>query len=143
VISLRLPALRDRPEDLEDLALGFLRRYAASYHLPATSLAPETLARMRAYPWPGNVRELQNVIERAVILCPQAVVTPEHLSLGTAAAADMGAPAPAVGDPVTLDILERRHIEAVVANSETLEAAARTLGIDGSTLYRKRKAYGL
>ncbi len=143
VISLRLPALRDRPEDLEDLAMGFLHRYAASYHLPATRLSPESLARMRAYPWPGNVRELQNVIERAVILCPQAEITPDHLSLGTVAAADTGAAAPAVGDAVTLEILERRHIEAVVANSETLEAAARTLGIDGSTLYRKRKAYGL
>jgi NtrC-family two-component system response regulator AlgB len=49
----------------------------------------------------------------------------------------------AVGAPVSLEILERRHIEAVMANSETLEAAARTLGIDGSTLYRKRKSYGL
>jgi transcriptional regulator with PAS, ATPase and Fis domain len=50
---------------------------------------------------------------------------------------------PAVGAPVTLDHLQRRHIEAVLAGSQTLDAAARTLGIDSSTLYRKRKAYGL
>lgn len=52
-------------------------------------------------------------------------------------------PEPVVGAPVTLDLLERRHIEAVLAGCPTLDAAARTLGIDSSTLYRKRKAYGL
>jgi NtrC-family two-component system response regulator AlgB len=142
VIALTLPALRDRPEDLEDLATGFVKRFAASYHLPATRLSPQALARMQAYGWPGNVRELQNVIERAVILCPDEVIDGSHLSLGTGLAADASPPV-AVGAPVTLELLERRHIEAVMANCETLEAAARTLGIDGSTLYRKRKSYGL
>ncbi|MFY2763184.1 sigma-54-dependent transcriptional regulator [Arenimonas sp. MALMAid1274] len=148
VISLTLPALRDRLEDLEDLALGFIRKYATSYHLPANRIAPEALARMRAYRWPGNVRELQNVIERAVILCTDEVITSAHLALGAPGAtgavgtADAGPPAVA-GAPITLDVLERRHIEAILASSDTLDAAARTLGIDGSTLYRKRKSYGL
>ena len=99
------------------------------------------MARLRAYAWPGNVRELQNVIERAVILSEGDVVGDEHLSLGAAAGEDPALPA--VGAPVSLELLERRHIEAVLAGSHTLDAAARTLGIDSSTLYRKRKAYGL
>ncbi|GGA83738.1 alginate biosynthesis transcriptional regulatory protein AlgB [Arenimonas soli] len=143
VISLVLPPLRDRREDLAALANGFVRRYANSYHLPARHLSEQALLRMQAYAWPGNVRELQNVIERAVILCTGEQIGPEHLALG-------GEPAPAgagsgvgVGAPVSLETLERAHIEAVMAHAETLEAAARTLGIDGSTLYRKRKAYGL
>ena len=143
VISLVLPPLRERLEDLEDLAMGFVARYARRYHLPAAGLAPSALARMRAYGWPGNVRELQNVIERAVILCPGERIEVEHLSLSSAPAAAEGAAVVVPGAPVTLDELERRHIEAVLAESETLDAAARTLGIDSSTLYRKRKAYGL
>jgi len=142
VIALTLPALRERPEDIEDLAAGFVKRFATSYHLPATTLSPQALARMQAYAWPGNVRELQNVIERAVILCPEEAIGASHLSLGTGTAPEASPPV-AVGAPVTLEILERRHIEAVMASSDTLEAAARTLGIDGSTLYRKRKSYGL
>ena len=144
VISLTLPALRDRPEDLEDLALGFISRYARSYHLPAARLSREALARLRAYRWPGNVRELQNVIERAVILCTDEVITPDQLALGASGATSAEtAPAAVAGAPITIDLLERRHIEAVVASSETLDAAAKTLGIDGSTLYRKRKSYGI
>ncbi len=148
VIALTLPPLRERPEDIEALANGFVQRYARSYHLPAKRLSDAALARMQAYAWPGNVRELQNVIERAVILCADEVVGDEHLSLGAPSASaerpTNGAHAPIlVGAPVSLDTLERRHIEAVLAGSNTLDAAARTLGIDSSTLYRKRKAYGL
>jgi len=147
VIAITLPPLRERREDIEELATGFLRRYARSYHLPAARLAPSALARMRAYPWPGNVRELQNVIERAVILSSGEVVGEEHLALGAPAAAGNGHGGDAVpavaGAAMTLDMLERRHIEAILAGSATLDAAARTLGIDSSTLYRKRKAYGL
>lgn len=145
VISLVLPPLRDRPEDLPALANGFVRRFAGSYHLPASRLTDKALARMRAYPWPGNVRELQNVIERAVILCGGEEIGPEHLALGgeAAAAGAAGGQAICVGAPVSIEALERAHIEAVIASSDTLDAAARTLGIDGSTLYRKRKAYGL
>ena len=143
VISLVLPPLRDRREDLAGLANGFVRRYAESYHLPARRLSDKALARMQAYAWPGNVRELQNVIERAVILCTREEIGPEHLALGGEPAAAGSAGGVAVGAPISIETLERAHIEAVMARADTLEAAARTLGIDGSTLYRKRKAYGL
>jgi NtrC-family two-component system response regulator AlgB len=133
VITVTLPPLRDRPEDIEDLARGFVERYALSYRLPARGFLPAALTLMKQYRWPGNIREMQNVIERAVILCPNA---------------EIGQPADtsavvAPGAPFSLEELERLHIQSVLAKSDTLEAAAKTLGIDSSTLYRKRKAYGI
>ena len=137
VIALTLPPLRQRPEDLENLALGFLQSFARRHGRPARKLSAAALARLRAYAWPGNVRELQNVIERAVILGNDATVSPAQLLLEPVAI-------PAIVDAsATLEDVERRHMAAVLAASENLEAAARTLGVDASTLYRKRKLYGL
>ena len=103
-------------------------------------LSAAALSLMADYRWPGNVRELQNVIERAVILCPQAQVGPEYLAISRPVSAS---PAVVPGAPYSLEELERMHIQSVLATCQTLEAAARTLGIDSSTLYRKRKAYGV
>jgi two-component system, NtrC family, response regulator AlgB len=138
VITITLPPLRERPEDLEDLANGFVRRYAADYSLPARRLAPSALSQLRGYAWPGNVRELQNMMERAVILCRGEEIGPELLALSASARHDAQP-----GMPMSLDDLERLHIERILASSESLDAAARTLGIDASTLYRKRKLFGL
>ncbi|MFC4729186.1 sigma-54-dependent transcriptional regulator [Coralloluteibacterium thermophilus] len=139
-ISLSLPPLAERAEDIEPLATHFLRRYAAAYRRPARSFGNAALRRLQAYAWPGNVRELQNVVERAVILCGDERIAPQHLAL----APEPGPVAqPEVSPPMTLAALERRHIRAVLARAPTLDAAARELGIDTSTLYRKRKAYGL
>ncbi|MFY2763943.1 sigma-54-dependent transcriptional regulator [Arenimonas sp. MALMAid1274] len=137
VVALTLPPLRERPEDLEPLALDFLQRFARRHGRPARRLQPAALAKIRGYAWPGNVRELQNVIERAVILGNEASIGPSQLLLEPVAAPveyDTGA---------TLEDVERRHMAAVLAASDTLDAAARTLGVDLSTLYRKRKLYGL
>lgn len=140
VITVTLPPLRARPEDIEDLAQGFVEGYAASYRLPARGLSAPALTLMKQYRWPGNVRELQNIIERAVILCPNAQIGPEFLAISRPIGA---ASAVVPGAPFSLEELERLHIESVVSRCDTLEAAARTLGIDSSTLYRKRKAYGV
>jgi NtrC-family two-component system response regulator AlgB len=140
VITVSLPPLRQRIEDIADLAQGFIERYAASYRLPSRALSAPALALMQAYRWPGNIREMQNVIERAVILCPNERIGPEFLAISRAEPATAAA---VPGAPFSLEELERLHIECVLARSETLEAAARTLGIDSSTLYRKRKSYGI
>ena len=140
VVTITLPPLRDRQEDIEPLAQGFLERYASRYGMPARGLSAAALSLMADYRWPGNVRELQNVVERAVILCPDAQVGPEVLAISRPVSA---APAVVPGAPYSLEELERMHIQSVLAKCQTLEAAARTLGIDSSTLYRKRKAYGV
>lgn len=140
VFTITLPPLRERPEDLEELANSFIRRYAASYGMPAGQLTPAALSQMQMYAWPGNVRELQNMMERAVILSRSQEIDAELLvfprSIKKASDAVPGA-------AMSLETLERLHIERILASSENLDAAAKTLGIDSSTLYRKRKAYKL
>jgi DNA-binding NtrC family response regulator len=99
-------------------------------------------AAVEAMPRQGEPAPDPGVVVVTVILSGGEVADDAPPSPGTPALAD-GPPLPAIGAPVTLDALERCHIEAVLAGSQTLDAAARTLGIDSSTLYRKRKAYGL
>jgi two-component system, NtrC family, response regulator AlgB len=144
VVAITLPPLRERREDVLPMARRFLQRFAADYGCPARRFADSAEQQLQAYHWPGNVRELQNVVERAVILCPQERIEPAQLSL---AGGNAGVAAPAggaaAGGEITLEALERQHIEAVLARAETLDQAATILGIDASTLYRKRKAYGL
>ncbi|WP_161864114.1 MULTISPECIES: sigma-54-dependent response regulator transcription factor AlgB [Pseudomonas] len=141
VITLKLPALRERHEDVMSLAERFLARFVSDYGRPACAFSPEAAAALQAYHWPGNIRELRNVIERASIICQQETVEIAHLGLGG------GGEAPSstvrVGAPMSLEELEKAHIAAVLASSSTLDMAARTLGIDTSTLYRKRKQYNL
>jgi NtrC-family two-component system response regulator AlgB len=108
--------------------------------LPARGLSAPALMLMQQYRWPGNVREMQNVIERAVILCPNVEIGPEVLAISRSADATATV---VPGAPFSLEELERLHIQSILAASDTLEAAAKTLGIDSSTLYRKRKAYGV
>ncbi len=141
VITLKLPPLRERHEDVLSLAERFLARFVSDYGRPACGFSPEAVAALQAYHWPGNIRELRNVIERASIICQQETVEIVHLGLGGSAEAPSGAAR--VGAPMSLEELEKAHIAAVLASSNTLDMAAKTLGIDASTLYRKRKQYNL
>jgi NtrC-family two-component system response regulator AlgB len=137
VIEVALPPLRQRRKDVLPLArhlLGFFARQAGK---SVTGFTAEAESALAAYAWPGNVRELRNAVERGVILTRDAVVGLEHLPGQLTAAA--GATHVEVGGPVTLDELEAEHIRRVVATAPSLDEAARVLGIDPSTLYRKRK----
>jgi NtrC-family two-component system response regulator AlgB len=136
VIEVPVPPLRERHEDISRLAREFLRFFGAGKR--PLELTSEAEAALLAYPWPGNVRELRNVIERAVILSPGSVLGREALPQRIAAQAHGG---PRLGGEHTLEQIEREHIERVLARAGTAEAAARTLGIDVSTLWRKRKKY--
>lgn len=140
VITLRVPALRERHEDIRQLAEACLLELSASYRRPARRFSNPALQSIATYNWPGNIRELRNVIERAVILAPGEFVEPTHLSIANSSA-DPAKELPRVGGQVTLEALQRAHVQAVLANSATLEQAAQTLGIDVSTLYRKRRQY--
>ncbi|MBO3275959.1 sigma-54-dependent response regulator transcription factor AlgB [Pseudomonas schmalbachii] len=139
VIVLNLPPLRERSEDILGLAERFLARFVKEYGRPARGFSEEARNTLRQYGWPGNVRELRNVIERASIICNQEIIDSEHLGLQE----QDGNNAPRIGEPLSLEELERAHISAVMATSATLDQAAKILGIDTSTLYRKRKQYNL
>ncbi|UXI68305.1 sigma-54-dependent transcriptional regulator [Tahibacter amnicola] len=144
VISLTVPALRERPEDVMPLARNLLTSLVARYRRPARRFSDSATNAMMTYSWPGNVRELANAIERAVILCAGEEISYEHLPFAAAGmTASIASATPRAGDPVTIEQLERAHIEAILGATPTLDIAAKTLGIDASTLYRKRKAYGL
>jgi NtrC-family two-component system response regulator AlgB len=138
VIEVAVPALRERPEDILRMARGFLAFFARAAGRRPLELSPEAESALLAHDWPGNVRELRNAMERAAILWPAQVLTPEGLPERIAARA---AHRPLLGGDVTLDDIEREHILQVIGRAPTLEDAARILGIDASTLWRKRKKY--
>ena len=93
---------------------------------------------MRWYPWPGNVRELRNAIERAVILSAGQVLAPEAFPERIVQHAKE---VPLVGGDFSLEAVEREHILRVLARTRTQEEAAQILGVDASTLWRKRRKY--
>jgi NtrC-family two-component system response regulator AlgB len=136
VFDVTLPTLRQRKKDILPLAsflLGFFAREAGKLISGFTSKAEEALSK---YSWPGNVRELRNAVERGVILTRGPVVGLEHLPGQVAGSAGHRVE---VGDAVKLEDLEAEHIRRVMASTTSLDEAARILGIDPSTLYRKRK----
>ncbi len=139
VITLTVPSLRERKDDLLPLArhyLSFFERRQGRRHL---TFSPACEAAITAHAWPGNLRELRNAVERAVILCPASVIEAPDLGL----APPRSTSTVELGADVSLEVLEREHIARVVARAGSYEAAARILGIDVTTLQRKRKRYGL
>jgi DNA-binding NtrC family response regulator len=144
VISLVLPNLRERKEDIPLLAEHFLKQRASLAGEEAKKLSTRAQSVLQDYHWPGNVRELENVIERAVVLTPGSTVKaesfPERLTESP--------PEPLIQDRPTanpaLDTIERAYIEHVLrAEGGNKTRAAEVLGIDPSTLYRKIKRYDL
>ena len=137
VISLTVPPLRERPEDIIPLAMDFLAYFCRTNHKSITGFTEESIEAIGTYSWPGNVRELRNAIERAVILGNGEQISKSDLP-------DSIAPAfstPAIGDRVPLSAIEELHIRRVLARTSSLQEAADVLGIDQATLWRRRKAY--
>jgi len=138
VIEAVVPPLRERAEDILPLAHRFLEFFARSAGRGAPALASEVEARLLAYAWPGNIRELRNAMERAVILWPSPVIElaalPERIAGQTPSGSQLG------GDS-SLEAIEREHILRVIARTASLDEAAQVLGVDSSTLWRKRKKY--
>ena len=140
VIEITLPPLRQRRQDILPMAEHLLRFFARQSGKSVTGFTQEAQSALARYAWPGNLRELRNAVERGVILTSSALVGLADLP------APVGPPARAgveVGAAVTLDELEAEHIRQVLASAGTIEEAASLLGIDPSTLYRKRTRYGL
>jgi len=136
VVEVRMPALRERREDLPDLARSLLARIGQGQDL---SFSPQALEVLSDRDWPGNLRELGNAIERAAVLCEGNVLGPE--AFGSSAQAE--SPSGKAGDRMPIEQLEELHIRRVLAATRTLDEAATVLGIDAATLWRKRKRYGI
>ena len=141
VVTLQLPPLRDRRDDIPLLAQQFVRRAAQAMGKKVTAIAPPAMQKLCAYDYPGNVRELENIIERGVALAGGTMLAEEDLppGLGTPAghAAGRGS-----NEVRTLDAVERNHILDVLAGVGGNRAlAARLLGIDRVSLWRKLRRY--
>jgi two-component system, NtrC family, response regulator AlgB len=136
--EVELPPLRRRRSDILPLAERLLRFYARQTGKTAVFVQAAQAA-LIGYDWPGNIRELRTVVERAALLAAGGEIGVAHLSpaIGATTATRFVA-----GGPVTLEALEAEHIRRVLAVTPSLPEAAAALGIDQSTLYRKRKRYG-
>jgi NtrC-family two-component system response regulator AlgB len=141
VIEVVLPPLRQRPVDIRPLADHLLGFFAPQSGKLLSGFTEEARAALAHYPWPGNIRELRNAVERGVIMTSGPLVGLADLPT------QVGSPPLSktieVGGAVTLEHLEAEHIRRILTSTATMEAAAVVLGIDPSTLYRKRKRYGI
>lgn len=148
VISVEMPPLRSRPEDVVRFADHYLRHFAEQCGRKLAGFTEEAAECIRFYSWPGNLRELRNVIERAVILAQGERVAAADLPAEIRAARNptgeaLNGAAFEAGALITLDKLEEIHIRRVLERASSLVQAADILGIDQATLYRKRKKLGM
>jgi hypothetical protein len=145
-IPLRMPPLRERPEDVPILARQLLEGFAGDVGRRGVRLSSEAERALAAYAWPGNVRELRNVLERALLLCAGDVLEPADLRFEGPGAVSPAAyePAPATESHLTLEELEKVHIERVLREmGGRVAEASQRLGIPRSTLYQKLKKYSI
>lgn len=141
VSHLHLPPLRERREDIPELAAAFLKFFAAKMGKQVKGFAADCQAWMQSYAWPGNVRELRNVIERALIICDD-YITLDDMPLDFRSSTLSGSAAD--GDDFELAEAEHRHIQRVLQYTKGNKAeAARLLKIGLTTLYRKIEEYGI
>jgi two-component system response regulator AtoC len=138
VINVTLPPLRERKEDIAELAGHFLGKYAHKLSKSIAGFTAEALELLAGYNWPGNVRELENVIERAVILCEGDRIGAEDLSISSYSAVSEMSVNP------SLEEMERNYILRVLKEAGNNQSkASQLLGIDRKTLYLKLKKYGI
>ena len=138
-VEIRLPALRDRREDVSRLATHFLSEYAARYRKPVHGFDDDATAAMHVHAWPGNVRELQHAVERAVLMSRSGLITSEDLGLR--------APAPGTATDLsgmTMEDAEKYIIQQALArHGGNVVQAAESLGMSRSALYRRIQQHGL
>ena len=146
-VELNIPPLRERRDDILPLATFFLNHFNEQNHTNKY-LTASVLHLFANYSWPGNVRELQHVIEGAVALCPNDAITLDQLPmefhiLGQKALLTSASHADGLTLKQAVEQLETQMIETALQSSSSAAEAAEKLGIDASTLSKKRKRYGL
>jgi two-component system, NtrC family, response regulator AlgB len=139
VIQLEIPPLRERPEDIEQMARGFLFVCGQVNHKSLKGFEEDAMSALKSYSWPGNIRELRNIVERTAILCKKEWVHLEDLPESFKPETQL----PRIGDPVPLERIEDAHIRSILAHTRKIQEAADILGIDQATLYRFRKSRGI
>ncbi len=135
VISIHIPPLRDRKEDIELLSEAFIRRYCIEMNKEERKITPNAKKLLQDYSWPGNVRELENIIERALVIGRGDKITEEDLPFSKKTA-----PLPPL--PKSLKLMEKVHIERVLSENDwNISRSAQDLGVDRQTLYNKIEKY--
>lgn len=154
VFPIFVPSLRERSEDIPDLAQAFLSRFAARHERPAQSFTPAAIEFMVEYAWPGNIRELENLVERTVIRCRTEEIHIDMLlpQLAGRPAKTPGDAAPHVEGEYSANIsdiseIERTHVAAIISAlckaDGHVAKAAKHLGLGQATVYRKMKKYNI
>lgn len=143
VVPIRVPALRERTEDIPLLVESFIAKFAVQNNSKVKGIAPDALAALMAHPWPGNVRELENIIERAMVLSRGEIIE-SAVILDSALIQAKKNIEGLYSDRPTLETLEERYIKLTLAEANNIkDEAARILGISRRTLYRKERVYGM
>jgi len=145
VVPIELPPLRDRREDIRDLALHFLHRYAAAYGRPPQTLTEPAIHMLEQHGWPGNIRELENLIERLVVVCDDAVVDESVLPLDLTVGAGLAREAEKESNfAAATAAFEKGYLRRILAQCGwNRRRAAEQLGIGYSTLKAKLRLHGL
>ncbi len=137
-VELRIPALRERVEDIPLLAAHFLKKHAQRYRKGISGFDDAALARMKSHPWPGNVRELEHAVERAVLMAQDEVIRPSDLGLQLDSETDESL------EGKTLDQIEQHFIQKALDRSQgNVSQAAKALGLSRSALYRRLERHDL
>jgi DNA-binding NtrC family response regulator len=140
IVFIEVPPLRERVEDIPVLTHHLLRTLARNSNRHEVKISDSAIKVLERYPWPGNIRELRNVLERAMLVSENDLVTPQHLQLH---AAQSEAPRLNVTDG-TLKQMERAYTKHVLHDEHgSIERAARRLGIPRSSLYNKMKRFAI
>jgi DNA-binding NtrC family response regulator len=145
-IILKMPPLRERPEDIEQLAQSMLHKIAVNLKHSAIDLTRDAVAALQGYSWPGNIRELRNVLERAALLTTDGKITPKHLYFEFKAEAqpETVTPFPVENTKLSLSDVERIYIQKIIQEENgSVERAAERLGVPRSSLYKRIKAAGI
>jgi transcriptional regulator with PAS, ATPase and Fis domain len=138
VISIRLPPLRERKEDIPLLARHFIEKFSLELNRPQKEITPEALAQLVTYEWPGNIRELKNVMERAMVISQAGELLPKDLPFQS------GPTNASLPVPDSLEEMEKIHILRILReNKWNISRSAEKLKIDRQTLYNKINRYQL
>ena len=153
VVPVRLPPLRERREDIPELANQFLARFAAERRIPAPKLSDEAIAALQAHDWPGNVRQLRNIIERTIILAPcerveriEADMLPGEIIEAQGSAGLSSQAMTIMGSPLreARESFEREYLKVQIRRfSGNISRTASFIGMERSALHRKLKALGI